>query len=170
MNFCAFIFVLFLFNHKTIGMQEIVVSEHIWCPTENFNYRLIDGECFYYETVKKHSLQIAQENCAGKFPNGGKLFEPRTLVMNAIVLKGSEHIIAPDIRAWFYLGIRRETVESEYKFLSDGKSLNFTLPWWPGSPNNNKNEFCCFANHNSLWDDNVCIGNDWYSICESNLK
>ena len=68
------------------------------------------------------------------------------------------------------LGIRRETVESEYKFLSDGKSLNFTLPWWPGSPNNNKNEFCCFANHNSLWDDNVCIGNDWYSICESNLK
>ena len=87
MNFCAFIFVLFLFNHKTIGMQEIVVSEHIWCPTENFNYRLIDGECFYYETVKKHSLQIAQENCAGKFPNGGKLFEPRSLIMNAIVLK-----------------------------------------------------------------------------------
>ena len=81
--------------------------------------------------------------------------------------KGSEHIIAPDIRAWFYLGIERETVESEYKFLSNGKPLNFTLPWWPGSPNNNKNEFCCFANHNSLWDDNVCIGNDWYSICES---
>ena len=39
MNFCAFAFVLFLFNHNTIGMQEIVVSEHIWCPTENFNYR-----------------------------------------------------------------------------------------------------------------------------------
>ena len=87
MNCCAFVFVLFLSNHNTIGMQEILVSEHIWCPTENFNYRLIDGECFYYETVKKHSLLIAQENCAGKFPNGGKLFEPRNLIMNAIVLK-----------------------------------------------------------------------------------
>ena len=78
------IFQLIVFNSS---MQEIVVSEHIWCPTENFNYRLIDGECFYYETVKKHSLQNAQENCAGKFPNGGKLFEPQTLDMNAIVLK-----------------------------------------------------------------------------------
>ena len=91
MNCCAFVFVLFLFNHNTIGIQEIVVSEHIWCPTENFNYRLIDGECFYYETVKKHSLQTAQENCAGKFPNGGKLFEPRSLIMNAIVLKVEGH-------------------------------------------------------------------------------
>ena len=68
-------------------MHNIKIYDEVWCPTQNFKYRLIDRKCFYYETIKKHSLKIAQENCVGKFPNGGKLFEPITLDMNYKVLE-----------------------------------------------------------------------------------
>ena len=93
------------------------------------------------------------------------MFEPQTLDMNEKVLKASADIIVGS-DVWFYLGIKRETVQSPYKFVSNGMDLPYDLPWWPGSPFNGKDEFCCFANTNTKWDDNVCNLN-WYSICES---
>ena len=75
-------------------MQEIKIENRpTWCPIENLKYRLIHGKCFYFETVKQHSYEIAQRNCDGKFPNGGKLFEPQTLEFNKKVLEASREII-----------------------------------------------------------------------------
>ena len=77
-------------NSHVFCMQEIKIENSpTWCPIENLKYRLIHGKCFYFETIKKHSYEISQRNCDGKFPNGGKLFEPQTLEFNKKVLESN---------------------------------------------------------------------------------
>ena len=48
----------------------------IYCPTDEPNYRLIEGQCFYYE-VGRRVYEENQNNCATKFPDG-RLFEPQS--------------------------------------------------------------------------------------------
>ena len=42
---------------------------------------MFDGRCIYFET-QKFDYENAQQNCATKFPSGGKIFEPMTKNMN----------------------------------------------------------------------------------------
>jgi len=136
------------------------------CSELGSNYRIVDGRCYYFHNVKLAHSE-AQANCAGKFPSGGRLFEPQTLTTNNNVLLASREVITEG--EWLAIGVKRTNSASDYKYISNGVKVPFDLPYVSGWVDHENNK-CMFANngesHYSLkWDDAVCT-TSWCSICE----
>ena len=135
------------------------------CSELGSNYRIVDGRCYYFHNVKlAHSK--AQANCAGKFPSGGRLFEPQSLTTNNNVLIASREMISEE--SWWAIGVIRTNSASDYKYISNGVKVPFDLPFYDGWSDNG-NDICMFASnggtHSLKWDDAACT-TIWYSICE----
>ena len=134
------------------------------CPTGS-NYRLVDGRCYYIENVQQSSYDTAQAGCSGKFPKGGRLFEPLSLEMNEKVLIASREVISGN--AWYYIGIKRGSSVQTFKFVSSGVTVPYAMPWHPSSPSTSDSIRCVYARSSDLiWDDSIC-SLSWYAICES---
>ena len=91
------------------------------------NYRSIDGGCYYIQTEKQASFETAQADCDTRFPNGGHLFEPQCLTIaekvGAATLEVYPHAYA------YYIGLKRETVGSDFKLVSSGKTVPYEINW-----------------------------------------
>ena len=139
--------------------------EVLICPNGS-NYRIVDKRCYYFHSVKISTHEKAQANCAGKFPNGGRLFEPQSLTLNNNVLIASREMFLEE--SWFAIGVKRTNSASDYKYISNGVKVPFDLPFYIGW-SNNENDICMFASnggtHSLKWDDSKCTLS-WYSICE----
>ena len=102
--------------------------EVLICPNGS-NYRIVDKRCYYFHNIKISTHEKAQANCAGKFPNGGRLFEPQSLTTNNNVLKVSLEVI-PEGNNWFYFGIKRNNSTSEFNYVSNGLKVPFEISWY----------------------------------------
>ena len=129
---------------------------------------MIDGGCYYIQSTKQSSFEIAQSDCDTRFPNGGRLFEAQSLEMNEKVMIASRELLSLNNTNWFYTGITRgETVGSDFKFFSSG----ITVPYQDdisGLENTDSAPQCVYVSNslNLYWDDYTC-NLSWYSICES---
>ena len=137
------------------------------CPTEDLDYKTINGRCFYFEK-NKLDFENAKANCKEKLQlyGQGKLFEPDTLAESNKLAKISDSIFPNG--AWPYIGVNDMSQEGKYVF-NTGLPINYS-PTWYGSSGSLGKEFNC-----------VCMGHyssyigDWYdsacstkrpSICE----
>ena len=114
------------------------------------------------------SYVAAEASCVGKFPKGGRLFEPLSIEIHDKVLIASRQVISGS-NNWFYIGVKRSaTVGSAYKFVSSGVTVPYAIPWFSSAPStSDPTHQCVYARSSDLiWDDNHCNLN-WYSICES---
>ena len=127
------------------GMDEIngVLAEHnnlieaLKCPTSKPNYHFIDNRCYYFEKTSK-TYNDAKRNCNTKFTRGGKLFEPKSSSLNKKVNK-----VALGIRsANWWIGINDKRNEGSWVYDSDGTSVTFSIPWYPGEPNGGRGQNC----------------------------
>ena len=137
------------------------------CPTVSPNYRLVDGRCYYIESVQQSSYETAQAGCVGKFPKGGRLFEPQSIEINEKVMIASREIVSGP--AYFYIGVKRsETVGSDYKLVSSSVPVPFAITWHPSAPSTVSSHQCVYARNgdNFYWDDQTCFLT-LYAICES---
>ena len=135
------------------------------CPTGS-NYLSVDGRCYYIESVRPSSYATAEAGCVGKFPQGGRLFEPLTIEINDKVLNASRDVVSS---GWHYIGIKRGvTVGSDFKFVSNGVTVPYAIPWHSSAPSTSDSTHQCVYAHNTalIWDDNTCFLS-WYAICES---
>ena len=131
---------------------------------------MIDGHCYYIESVKQSSYETAEASCVGKFPKGGRLFQPLSIEINDKVLIASREVVSGSNK-WFYIGVKRSaTVGSDFKFVSSGVTVPYAIPWDSSAPSTSDSTHqCVYAQNNNLvWDDHHCNLN-WYSICESFL-
>ena len=128
---------------------------------------MVDDRCYYYADVKVSSYDEAQAGCSGKFPKGGRLFEPLSIEINDKVLIASREMISGN--SWYYIGIKRgETVGSDFQFVSSGVTVPYAMPWHDGVPSSDSTYRCVYAynDQNLHWDDEHC-SLSWYFICES---
>ena len=105
--------------------------------------------------------------CAGKFPNGGHLYEPLSLANHAKVMFASREFVSEG--SWFYIGINRgNSVGSYFKYVSSGITVPFEINWHDGVVSTDATQSCVYATNNNdlTWDDYYC-NNNWYPICES---
>ena len=71
----------------------------------------------------------AKSNCASKFSDGGKLFEPTTLDVNQLVGKAYEDTIVSDGSA-VWIGVNDIANETNFEYTSSGASIPFSPQWW----------------------------------------
>ena len=141
------------------------------CPTNEANYRVIDGHCIYFE-ANTLEFDKAQENCATKF-SGGRLFEPRSKSINDKVVKAIKEVTGIDNK-WFWIGITDKTTEGVWRYESTGTKVSdsMTLPWISGRGNRGTFDNCVMTysepghSYFQKWGDSDCQYYR-YSICES---
>ena len=134
------------------------------CPI-GANYRLVDKRCYYYGDVKQSSYNQAETECAGKFPKGGRLFEPPTLEVNNLVLTASREVLTH--ASYYYIGVKRSG--SDYKFASSGISVPFDQSKWTWISQSSV-DVCVFAFKWLGWALDQCgdsYGTNHMVICES---
>ena len=94
-------------------------------------YRFVHGKCFYLEKEYK-TFEDARENCK---KNGGKLYEPKTVVEfrhnNRQYWNISNIPIFPGFNNnYMWIGITDIAREGSYVYDSNGKSITFNPPWY----------------------------------------
>ena len=149
----------------------MVIADKFQCPTTNPNYQAIDNICYYFETKPK-TYDDAKQNCNTKFTQG-KLFEPKSLASNKKVYLAA--LDTKNIDWW--LGINDKRNKGSWVYDSDGSSIAFSIPWYPGEPsgghdveNESSGDYCVQywntpKNMIGLWDDYTC-STAVASICE----
>ena len=125
---------------------------------------MIDAHCYYIESVKQSSYETAEASCVGKFPKGGRLFQPLSVEINDKVLIASREVVS----GWFYIGVKRnETAGSDFKFVSSGVTVPYAISWQSTPSTSDSTHQCVYALSKRLtWINRNCNLNQ-YSICES---
>ena len=114
------------------------------CLTSDPNYKKLSGSCFYFETSKKtHS--DAKESCKTKFGPGstGRLFEPRSSIMNQEVFNEATKISQINANDALWMGITNFRDNSVFEYESDGQAVISGL--WdtdPQQPNDHNTHHC----------------------------
>ena len=110
------------------------------------------------------SYETAEAGCVGKFPKGGRLFQPLSIEINDKVLIASREVVS----GWFYIGVKRnETAGSDFKFVSSGVTVPYAIPWQSTPSTSDSTHQCVYALSKRLtWINRHCNLNQ-YSICES---
>ena len=104
---------------------------------------MIDEHCYFYQSTNRSSnFEEAQEDCASRFPNGGKLFEPQFLeISNKVLTAASNHGLQ---NIWLYIGVKRgEAQYSDYWFATSGVTVPYEINWQPGRPFGNVYSYQC---------------------------
>ena len=128
---------------------------------------MVDGRCYYIESNSQSSYETAEAGCVGKFPKGGRLFEPPTIEINDKVLNASRDVVSGS-NNWFYIGVKRSaTVGSDFKFVSSGVTVPYAISWQSTPSMLDSTRQCVYALSKRLtWINRHCNLNQ-YSICES---
>ena len=133
---------------KSSGLQcpSTFIFDFTDCPPAGLpnsdNYQLIDGSCYFYQTTPQSSYTAAQEDCASKFPNGGRLFEPQSLEIATRVQSETSNYGLQS--SWLYIGVKSDLV-SDYKFATSGVSVPYEISWYPSAPRSTTSYECVFA-------------------------
>ena len=134
----------FIFNFTDCPPAGLPNSEY---------YQLIDGNCYFYQkTTTQISFTAAQEDCASKFPNGGRLFEPQSLeIATRVQTETSNYGLQNQL---FYIGVKSDLamysskdhdLAGDYIFATSGVSVPYEISWMPGAPRNPTSFECVFA-------------------------
>ena len=134
-------------NEAFLNMKKIVR-----CPTEDTNYRLISGRCYYLDLGDLVTYENAQRFCAEKFV-GGKLFEPENLSINNLVWNSFKDIMPSSYAP--YIGINENNSENNFHYDSSGVKISFIPPWETGSGNRDENT-CVYIWTDGKWGDYRC--------------
>ena len=138
------------------------------------NYRSIDGGCYYIQTVLQTDFETAQTDCDTRFPNGGHLFEPQSLNIDEKVMNAALEVYSGS--RGYYIGVKRETVDSDFKLVSSGITVPFEINWYgyPIYPRSDASYSCGFVQSHLgssgfEWFNSRCNYTSpyTYSICES---
>ena len=128
---------------------------------------MVDGHCYYLEIVGM-TYEEAQANCASKFLNSGKLFEPLSLQVNGLVWEEFYDTIDSNPRGGPWIGVTDHGGgygAGWFKYASSGSEVSFTIPWLnPGSGSTFSPE-CIILWTEGKWDPTYCT-NYQKSICE----
>ena len=74
------------------------------------------------------TYEEAQANCASKFLNSGKLFEPLSLQVNGLVWEEfNDTIVSNQVEPW--IGVTDFGDVGKFKYASSGSEVSFTIPW-----------------------------------------
>jgi len=156
---------------------ELIQQCEAECPPpvsggNHSNYHQILGRCYYFEETPM-DFNGAMVNCETRFGGaGGRLFEPRSSIVNDAVAKKGQ-TIANNLEGSQWIGIRTDPAPAKrhFHYLSGG---NFTaIPygqWYPGEPNNVDGIENCIqmytnVTHYGQWNDIDCY-RYFQSICE----
>ena len=136
------------------------------CPTETSGYRLIEGNCYFFETTGKN-YEAAKQNCQTKFKGKGKMFEPKTLAINEKIHK----IAIEDFTSHYWVGVNDFQSDGTWVYTSNGSPIPFDAPWQTG-PRSRVSISCVLSSNSHYigkWADDrtgySCNGN-FLSICE----
>ena len=126
-------------------------------------YTFILGKCYYVE-IKLLNYTDSMVNCQNQFGSNhtGKLFEPRDLATNNLVIEYAQGIKYTHFR----FGIDDIDVEGTFQYATGG-DLVFTN-WFGTQPDNyNGNQDCGLFTVTSVpkWDDENC-NTKYSSVCE----
>ena len=101
------------------------------CPTNDANYRLIGGQCYFFST-QDIDYDAQQSLCATKFGTCGRLFEPCSLTASDEV---SDAVNAASLGSTYYfIGINDRISNDVLAYESTGTSVSMTIPWVSGQP------------------------------------
>ena len=127
-------------------------------------YTFILGKCYFVE-INIFNFTDAMVNCQTQFGSNhtGKLFEPRDLATNDLVIP-SANLISPSI-TYFWLGMNDIDTEGTFQYATGG-NLSFTN-WRSGQPDNYGGAQNCARTFDIItqWDDYNC-DIKFASICE----
>ena len=135
------------------------------CSTNNPNYALIGGQCYYFDTNQRTRAE-AKSYCTS---NHGKLWEPKTIKrMNELHTKANSLLANKN----WWIGINDTDSEGTYKFDSNGDNFPFLdkkFPWGLVEPQGGSSENCVLMNYknNPLEFADVKCTRQHMSICES---
>ena len=129
------------------------VKQQVYCPTENTNYRLISGRCYYLDVGEK-TYETAKNLCATKFV-AGKLFEPENLSTNNLVWNSFKDIIIPNSIPTLWIGINEKNSENNFHYDSSETKISFNPPWESGGQNRYPNS-CVAISADGKWYDAPC--------------
>ena len=133
------------------------------CPTNQENYHLIGGQCYFFIDFNI-AFDAAQSLCATKF-QGGRLFEPRSLTTSNEV---SDAVNDASLgSAYYYIGISDYISDDVLAYESTGTSVSITIPWHSGQPGYSVGEDDCATIYASqkTWVVQKCTVADM-AICE----
>ena len=148
-------------------VAKLKVAKHI-CPTEGFQYKKIDGKCFYFEK-KKLSYFDAKANCKEKLSlyGQGKLFEPNTRAVNDKIAQMFKSLFGS--MTWPHIGVNDVSQEGKFVY-NTGLPINFTPTWGYSGGSRGADYNCVCLGHNSSymgkWYDGEC-SQKRPSICEA---
>ena len=158
-------------NQKTqevlakLTQESEILNPKIKCPTDDSNYQVIDGKCFFFEK-NPMAFKKAQKNCGRKMAHG-KLFEPATAELNDKIWTKAKEIFGYGYMVW--LGVSMD--ENRYPvYDSTGENVSFTNRWNYGQPASLvRNQNCVNFYQSNFWSTEICSINI-LSICESNIQ
>ena len=109
------------------------------------------------------TYEEAKANCATKFLNSGKLFEPLSLQVNDLVWEEFKDTIVPnDYGPW--IGVTDQETNSVFKYTSSDSEVSFTIPYYPGVTLTSNKE-CIIMWRGGKWNEISCSASQ-VSICE----
>ena len=137
------------------------------CPTENENYKLIQGNCYFFEKSKQ-DFADAQENCKDKFtPDSGKLIEPTTIESYIEIHATAKAVFGS---GWLLTGFKKANNNGKVEYSSTGVESQIQ-PWDVNDiDGNNKPYLSVQLNDNSFWMDRGETWTGGYSVCERSQK
>ena len=113
--------------------------------------------------MDRKNIEEAKVNCASKFQNSGKLFEPTSLIVNNLIWEEFKDTIVPKHNGpW--IGIGDQETHSVYKYFSSGSVVSFTPPWLATISLSSSDE-CVILWKDGKWNEISC-SNTQVSICE----
>ena len=145
------------------------------CPisVNDTSYRLIDGACFYFESIKM-TYAFAENNCLDKFgPSGrGRLLEPQSLRQNMKIYKvADQEVLGTGSNLPYWIGVTDIVNEGTYSYNSQPGNTSVTLEAWaPNEPSGSTTDNCiAMDDFPGKWWDRGC-NTDYASICEVGSK
>merc|ERR1712051_64990 len=145
------------------------------CPvsTNDTSYRLIDGACLYFESIKMN-YGFAENNCLDKFgPSGrGRLLEPQSLRQNIKIYKvADQEVLGTGSNLPYWIGVSDIRNEGTYSYNSQPGNNSVTLEAWASNEPSGSTTDNCIAMDDfpGKWWDRRC-NTDYASICEVGSK
>ena len=132
------------------------------CPTDQVNYKLIQGNCYYFEK-KKQNFETSQENCKTKFStDSGKVFEPTSLELYDEIVAAAKSTFGG---GWILTGFEKMDIDgNQVKYSDTGIETNIR-PWDQNDITGNNKPYLSVNVVNSKW-----LSRPWgfkaYSVCE----
>merc|ERR1711935_49193 len=104
-------------------------EDNFRCPTEKSGYRILEGQCYFFEKVDL-AYSATQEYCKTAFgPNVvGKLWEPKSLKINNEVGTEAKDIFGSSSSSGsFWIGISND---GKFRYQSSGETATWDMPYY----------------------------------------